>query len=64
MPKPSAIEIMAMLGPILPSSRIFFSKPVSASTYCLDVPSSQKLLGQRLASSGARSVTALKVSCG
>ena len=59
-----AIEIIAMLGPILPSVRSLVSRPTSPSMYCLEVPSIQKLLGQRLASSGARSVTALKVSCG
>ena len=64
MPKPSATLIIATLALILPSSRSFFRSCASESTYCALVPSSQKLFGQRFASSGARSVTALKASCG
>jgi len=64
LPKPSAMEIIAMVSLILPSVRILVSSATKASTCCALVPSSQKPLGQRFASSGARSVTALRASCG
>ncbi|WP_281283036.1 hypothetical protein [Verticiella sediminum] len=41
MPKPSAIEAMATLLPILPSPRSWTSSSTSASAYEAPVPSSQ-----------------------
>jgi hypothetical protein len=64
IPKPSAMLTMATVSPIFFSSRSLFSSSTSVLAASALVPSIQKLLGQRFASSGARSVTAVAARCG